>query len=192
MKKFAVCALIIGLIAVMAVPSFAWDAAKQKALGQDKNKMTWYILDYGKDANGVPFAVSRKYYTNPTVKSDTIELLMSKFGLSPEKAGSLYFTEYGYEYTPDGKQFAQTYVRHYDMLGNEIHGTVYDDSSDAAKKEFIALSAVAGSTPAKAAQYALGKSVTAEQKAAPAKKTTTTKKSSTVPAKRVVRAKKGN
>ncbi|MBR4196138.1 MAG: hypothetical protein IKQ95_05435 [Synergistaceae bacterium] len=188
MKKFTVCALILGLVALMAVPSFAWDAAKQKQLGQDKNKMTWYILDYGKDANGVPFAVSRKYYTNPTIKNDTIELLMSKFGLSPEKAGSLYFTEYGYEYTPDGKQFAQTYVRHYDMLGNEIHGTVYDDSSEATKKEFIALSAVAGSTPAKAAQYALGRSVASETKAT-AKKSTA-KKSSTVPAKRVVRAKK--
>ena len=46
MKKFAVCALIIGIIAVMAVPSMAWDAAKQKSLGQDKNKMTWYLLDY--------------------------------------------------------------------------------------------------------------------------------------------------
>ena len=193
MKKFAVCALIIGLVAVMAVPSFAWDAAKQKALGQDKNKMTWYILDYGKDANGVPYAVSRKYYTNATVKNDTIELLMSKFGLSPEKAGSLYFTEYGYEYTPDGKQFAQTYVRHYDMLGNEIHGTVYDDSSESAKKEFVALSAVAGSTPAKAATYALGKPATTASSSSTAKKATTTKKaSSTVPAKRVVRAKKGN
>lgn len=195
MKKFAVCALILGLVAVMAVPSFAWDAAKQKALGQDKNKMTWYILDYGKDANGVPFAVSRKYYTNTTIKNETIELLMSKFGLPPEKAGSLYFTEYGYEYTPDGKQFAQTYVRHYDMLGNEIHGTVYDNSSDAAKKDFIALSAVAGSTPYKAASYALGKPVstsTPKAAAAPAKKTTTKKASSTVPAKRVVRAKKGN
>ena len=193
MKKFAVCALIIGLVAVMAVPSFAWDAAKQKALGQDKNKMTWYILDYGKDSNGVPYAVSRKYYTNTTVKNDTIELLMSKFGLSPEKAGSLYFTEYGYEYTSDGKQFAQTYVRHYDMLGNEIHGTVYDDSSEATKKNWIALSAVAGSTPAKAASYALGKSVSTSAPAATQKKAATTKKaSSTVPAKRVVRAKKGN
>ena len=191
MKKFAVCALIIGLVAVMAVPSFAWDAAKQKALGQDKNKMTWYILDYGKTSNDVPFAVSRKYYTNTTIKNDTIELLMSKFGLSPEKAGSLYFTEYGYEYTPDGKQFAETYVRHYDMLGNEIYGTVYDGSSEAATKKYIALSAVAGQTPAKAASYALGKSVSAsaEKKAAPAKKTT---KKSTVPPKRVVRAKKGN
>ena len=189
MKKFAVCALIIGLVAVMAVPSFAWDAAKQKALGQDKNKMTWYILDYGKTSNDIPFAVSRKYYTNPTIKNDTVELLMSKFGLSPEKAGSLYFTEYGYEYTPDGKQFAETYVRHYDMLGNEIYGTVYDGSSEAATKKYIALSAVAGQTPAKAASYALGKSVSAsaETKAAPAKKTT---KKSTVPAKRVVRAKK--
>ncbi len=190
MKKFAVCALIIGLVALMAVPSFAWDAAKQKALGQDKNKMTWYILDYGKTSNDVPFAISRKYYTNPTIKNETIELLMSKFGLSPEKAGSLYFTEYGYEYTPDGKQFAMTYQRHYDMLGNELYGTVYDDSSEAAKKNFIALSAVAGQTPAKAASYALGKSVAAsETKAAPAKKSTK-KASSTVPAKRVVRAKK--
>ncbi|MBQ4402011.1 MAG: hypothetical protein II832_07590, partial [Synergistaceae bacterium] len=142
--------------------------------------------------NGVPFAVSRKYYTNTTVKNDTIELLMSKFGLSPEKAGSLYFTEYGYEYTPDGKQFAQTYVRHYDMLGNEIHGTVYDDSSEATKKNWIALSAVAGSTPAKAASYALGKPVSTSTPAATKKTTTTKKASSTVPAKRVVRAKKGN
>lgn len=192
MKKFAVCALIIGLVAVMSAPSFAWDAAKQKALGQDKNKMTWYILDYGKTSNDVPFAVTRKYYTNTTIKNDTIELLMSKFGLSPEKAGSLYFTEYGYEYTPDGKQFAETYVRHYDMLGNEIYGTVYDDSSDTAKKKFIQLSAVAGQTPAKAASYALGRSVsTSAPKATPAKKAPA-KKSSTVPAKRVVRAKKGN
>ena len=183
MKKFAVCALLITLIAAMSAPSFAWDAAKQKALGQDKNKMTWYILDYGKDANGVPFAVSRKYYTNTTIKNETIELLMSKFGLSPEKAGSLYFTEYGYEYTPDGKQFAVTYLKHYDMLGNEIHGTVYDGATEATAKTFSPIPA--GSTPAKGASYAVGKAAAQEApKKAPAKK------SSTVPAKRVVRAKK--
>ena len=191
MKKFLVCALLLGLLIAAASPALAWDAAKQKNLGQDGNKMQWYLLDYGKNDAGIPFAVSRKYYTNTTIKNETIELLMSKFGLSPEKAGSLYFTEYGYEYTPDGKQFATTYQRHYDMLGNEIYGTVFDGSSEAAKKNFIQLSAVAGQTPAKAAQYALGKSVAAQQ-AAPAKKATTTKKSSTVPAKRVVRAKKGN
>ncbi len=184
MKKFLVCALLISLIAAMSVPAMAWDASKQKTLGQDKNKMTWYILDYGKDSAGSYFAISRKYYTNVTIKNETIELLMSKFGISPEVAGSLYFTEYGYEYTPDGKQFAQTYVRHYDMLGHEIHGTVYDDSTEATQKTFIALSAVPGSTPAKGANYAFGRNVApAAKKAAPAKK------SSTVPAKRVVRAK---
>ena len=190
MKKCAVFALVIGLLVVVCAPSFAWDAAKQKALGQDKNKMTWYILDYGKDSSGVPYAVSRKYYTNTTIKNETIELLMTKFSLSPEVAGSLYFTEYGYEYTPDGKQFAQTYVRHYDMLGNEIHGTVYDDSSEATKKNFIALSAVAGSTPAKAASYALGRSVSTSAPAAQKSTAAPKKTSSTVPAKRVVRAKK--
>ena len=118
MKKFLACVLLLGLVVALSSPVFAWDASKQKALGQDKNKMTWYILDYGKDSAGVPFAVSRKYYTNTTIKNETIELLMSKFGLSPEVAGSLYFTEYGYEYTPDGKQYAMTYLRHYDMLGN--------------------------------------------------------------------------
>lgn len=188
MKKFVVSALIIALIAAVSVPAMAWDASKQKALGQDKNKMTWYILDYGRDSNGVPFAISRKYYTNTTIKNETIELLMSKFGISPEIAGSLYFTEYGYEYTNDGKQFAQSYVRHYDMLGNEIHGTVFDNSTETTQKTFIALSAVAGSTPYKAAPYALGRPVTTT--ATKTTTTTTKKATSTVPVNRVVRAKK--
>ena len=184
MKKFAVCALLVALVAAMSVPSFAWDAAKQKTLGQDQNKMTWYLLDYGKDNNGVPFAQLRTYYTNATIKNETVELLMSKFGLSPEVAGSLYFTEYGYEYTPDGKQFAMTYLKHYDMLGNEIHGTVYDGSTEATAKTFVAVPA--GSKAAQAAPYAVGKPVTSSSE----KKATTKKTSSTVPAKRVVRAKK--
>ena len=180
MKKFVVCALLLGLLVVFASPVLAWDAAKQKALGQDKNGSTWYLLDYGKDSNGVPFAVSRRYYTNATLKNQTIELLMSKFAISPEVAGSLYFTEYGYEYTPDGKQFALTYLRHYDMLGHEIHGTDY--GTDENPKTFSAVPA--GSTPAKGVAYALGKSPAATQQKASANK------SSTVPAKRVVRATK--
>ncbi len=181
MKKLLVCALLAGLIASLAAPAMAWDAAKQKDLGQDANKMQWWLLDFGKDTNGVPYAVTRKYYTNTTIKNETIELLMSKFGISPEVAGSLYFTEYGYEYTEDGKQFALTYLRHFDMLGNEIHGTVYDDSSEATAKTFAAIPA--GSTPAKAVNYALDRPATTTTKAA-----TTTKKS-TVPTKRVVRKK---
>ncbi|MBQ7151862.1 MAG: hypothetical protein IJR94_06370 [Synergistaceae bacterium] len=175
MKKFLLGVLLVALIAAMAAPVMAWDAAKQKALGQDKNKMTWYILDYGKDEAGVPYAISRKYYTNPEIKNTTIELLMSKFGISPEVAGGLYFTEYRYEYTQDGKQFAVTYLRHYDMLGNEIHGTTY--GTDDNPKTFAGVPA--GSTPAKGAAYAVGN--TSAQKAASSK---------TVPAKRVVKQKK--
>ena len=177
MKKFAAFALILALVIALGSPVMAWDAAKQKSLGQDKNKMTWYLLDYGKDEAGTLFAVSRKYYTNTTIKNETIELLMSKFGLSPEVAGSLYFTEYGYEYTPDGKKFAMTYLRHYDMLGNEIHGTVYDGSTEATQKTFAPIPA--GSTPAKGAAYAMGKTPANP----PANR-------STVPAKRIVRPKK--
>lgn len=186
MKKLVVCALLVSLLAVIASPVLAWDAAKQKNLGQDANKMQWYLLDYGKNDAGIPYAVSRKYYTNTTVKNETIELLMSKFGISPEVAGSLYFTEYGYEYTPDGKQFAVAYLRHYDMLGNEIHGTVYEGEN----KTFSAVSAV-GSKHAvyQGARLATGKTPAAAS--ATVKKTSTpAKKSTTVPAKRVVRAKK--
>lgn len=183
MKKLLVCALLLGLLVTIVSPVMAWDAAKQKSLGQDANKMTWYLLDYGKDTNGVPYAISRKYYTNATIKNETIELLMSKFGISPEVANSLYFTEYGYEYTPDGRQFALTYLRHFDMLGNEIHGTVYDDSTEATTKTFAAIPA--GSTPAKGVAYALGRTPTTTTTT---RKATTTKKS-TVPAKRVVRKK---
>lgn len=186
MKKFVVCALLLALMAAVACPAMAWDAAKQKTLGEDSNKMTWYLLDYGTDKDGKPYAISRKYYTNTNIKNDTIELLMSKFNLSPEVAGSLYFTEYGYEYTPDGNQYAMTYLRHYDMLGNLIHGTEYDDSSEDTKKTYASVAAT-GSRHAvyQGAAYALGKSPAASTTT---KKTTT--KKSTVPAKRVVRSKR--
>ena len=72
------------------------------------------------------------------------------------------------------------YLRHYDMLGNEIHGTVYEGEA----KTYASVAA-AGSKHAvyQGARLATGKAPAAEKKAAPAK-------SSTVPAKRVVKAKK--
>ena len=168
MKKGLLCALILGMVAAVCSPALAWDPAKQKNLGQDHIKMQWYLLDYGKKDDAL-FAVARKYYTNTSVKQQTVDLLMSKYGLSPDVAGSLYFTEYGYEYTPDGKQFAVTYLRHFDMLGNEIYGTVFDGSSDAAKKVFSAVAP--NSTPGKGLAYAQGKvPAPQKQKAAPAKK----------------------
>ncbi|MBQ6774933.1 MAG: hypothetical protein IJP53_00560 [Synergistaceae bacterium] len=172
MKKLVLCVVLVALIAALASPVMAWDAAKQKNLGQDKNKMTWYLLDYGKDSDGVPFAISRKYYTNTTIKNETIELLMSKFGISPEVAGSLYFTEYGYQYNEKGTEFALTYLRHYDMLGNEIHGTEYGTEEN--PKTFAPIPA--GSTPAKGAAYALGKSAAAAPKATATKSSVPTRK----------------
>ena len=180
MKKFVLCALLVAMIMALGSSAMAWDAVTEGNLKRDANNMQWYLVDFGKDATtGVPYAITRKYYTNTTIKNETIELLMSKFGISPEVAGSLYLTEYGYEYTEDGKQFALTYLRHYDMLGHEIHGTEY--GTDSNPKTFAAIPA--GSTPAKAAAILFKKTAT---KAA----TSTTTSSSTVPAKRVVRAKK--
>ena len=109
-------------------------------------------MDYGRDDNGVFFAVSRKYYTNETVRNETIDLLMSRFGISQEVAGNLYFTEYGYEFTSDEKQFAVTFLAHYDMNGVEIHSTIYDNSSEATAKTFAAIPA--RSNPAKGLEYA--------------------------------------
>ena len=141
MKKAQAFAVLVVLallttMVCLASPAVAWDPEKQKNLGQDHVKMQWYILDYGTKEDGTPFAVSRKYYTNEGIKNETIELLMSKFGYEPELASSLYFTEYEYEYSKDGKQFAVAYVRHFDMLGNEIHGTVFDNSSESTQKSF--------------------------------------------------------
>ena len=76
-----------------------------------------------------------------------------------------------------------TYLKHYDMLGNELHGTTYEGEA----KTF---SAVANAGPKHAisqgANLALGKAAVA----APAKKTATKTTKSSVPAKRVVRKKK--
>lgn len=160
--------LLVVAVVVSALPALAWDPAKQKNLGQDHVKMQWYLLDYGQK-DGVPYAVARKYYTNESIKQQTIDLLMSKFALSPEIASNLYFTEYGYEYSKDGKQFAVTYLKHYDMLGNEIYSTVFDDSNENLQKKFAAVDHK--STPGKAAQLALGKPLApAAPQKAPAKK----------------------
>jgi hypothetical protein len=139
-KGVVIFVLLAAVMVCSALPAMAWDVEKQKNLGQDSVKMQWYLLDYGTEGN-VPYAIARKYYTSESIKQQTIDLLMSKYGLAPELAGGLYFTEYKYEYTPDGKQFAVTYLRHYDMQGEEIYGTVYDDSSEAAKKVFAAVDA---------------------------------------------------
>jgi hypothetical protein len=166
-KKLALLALLVTMAVCSASSAMAWDPAKQQNLGQDHVKMQWYLLDYGVKGE-VPFAVARKYYTNESIKQQTVDLLMSKYGISPEGAGSLYFTEYEYEYTKDGKQFAVAYLRHYDMLGNEIYGTVYDGASEATKKTFAAVDPK--STPGRGAALALPKPAPAKAPAKNAKR----------------------
>ena len=141
--KFMVLALLAAMVC-SALPAMAWwnlnpNPEKLRDLGEDHVKMKWWISDYGVREDGTPFSVVRKYYTSPAIKDNTIELLMSKFGYSPDVAGGLFFTAYVFEYTKDRRQFATAYLGHYDDLGNEIHGTVYDDSSEYRKKVFASV-----------------------------------------------------
>ena len=125
-------------------------AAEKAPIDFGKNKMHWYLLDFGtKDDSG--YAIVRKYYTNPDEKTKTIDLIASKFGIAHDRAAQLYFTEYGYTYSPDGTRFGLTYVTHYDMLGTEIKSTTFDGAT-------IALEKLSKDTiPHKTYQYIIGK-----------------------------------
>lgn len=140
MKKWLFGLLVI-VMAAMAVPAVAGELIDGVVnLGQDHVKMQWYLLGYGKRVEtDLPFVVVRKYYTSPSIKNETVELLMSKFGISAERAGKLYFTAYEYEYAKDRKTFCIGALRHYDDVGQEIHATVFDDSSDATKRTWVAV-----------------------------------------------------
>ena len=137
-KKFVVVLLLTAVVASSALSAAAAEVPKSKDLGLDHVKMKWWIYDYGA-RDGRPFVVARKYYTNESIKQNTVDLLMSKFGISPEVASALYGTEYGYEYTQDGKQFAVTYLLHFTQNGEVIHRTIFDNSSAATKKAFVSV-----------------------------------------------------
>jgi len=141
-KKAPKFILLVLLVALTCSASSAakldteFDPEKQVYLGLDHVGMLWYIMDYGIREDGTPFAVTRRYFTNKTIRQEIIDILISRFGHSSEVAGTLYFTEFGYEYTQDGRQFAVTYIRHRDQLGSDIHGTVNDDSCENTKRVF--------------------------------------------------------
>ncbi|MFA7620846.1 MAG: hypothetical protein WCY56_03245 [Aminobacteriaceae bacterium] len=142
--------VMVFLFALLFTGSVASADIQPVNFGQDHIKMQWYLVNYGSD-NGTLFANARKYYTNTTVKAETIQLIVEKFGTDQEVADGLYFTEYGYVYSNDGKSFAVTYINHYDMLGGVIRATEYDEYS----REFIGMSKEM--IPFKAYQYASGK-----------------------------------
>lgn len=153
---------VVLLLTLFVSGSVASAAVQPVNFGQDHVKMQWYLVNYGEE-NGVCFANARKYYTNQDVKAETISLIVEKFGTEQEVADGLYFTEYGYVYSKDGKSFAVTYVNHYDMLGKTIRDTAYDESS----REFIGMTK--DMIPFKAYAYAAGK-VPAKPAAKPAPK----------------------
>lgn len=154
MKKYS-RSVVMSLLALLFLfgalsMAFANTAPAPVNFGQDANKMQWYLVNYGKDGDDC-FACTRKYYTNPDVKKETVDLIVEKFAIDEQTAGNLYFTEYGYIYSPDGKEFALTYVSHYDMLGNVIKSTEYDSPS----REYVKMSKEM--IPFKAHPYATGK-----------------------------------
>jgi len=142
MKKFILLAFIIFVLAITGSTASAGELVDGNvSLGQDHVQMTWYLVGYEKSSpeTGVPSAIVRKYYTNVGIKNETIELLMSKFGLNAEIAGSLYFTEYRYIYSSDLKMFAVGYIRHYDMVGNLVYGTEMDGQSEGTQLTWVAI-----------------------------------------------------
>ena len=147
MKKTPKLMLLAYLIALITLICSASDAAefppeRQRYLGFDHIGMLWYIMDYGIKEDGTPFAVARRYFTNSDIRQEIIDILVSREGHSPEVAETLYFTEFGYEYTQDGTQFALTYTRHRDQLGNDIHATFFDNSSEDRMRTYHAVQSV--------------------------------------------------
>ena len=153
-KNFVVLALLFVLAASSVASATDSSGPQSRNLGKDANNMTWYLTEYGVNG-GVPYATARKYYTNQNIKNETISQLVSYYGISSDKAKMLYFTEYGYEYTEDGTQFATSFMCYYDFLGNDLLSIYYDNSSEAYQKVFISVSP---NTPqSKGYAYAVGR-----------------------------------
>lgn len=149
-KFFAVILMLMLVFPANAENTFV----KQITIGRDGAGMTWYLTDYGVQHN-TPYAVARKYYTSEGVKHETIEMLISRYSVPENRARSLYFTEYGYEYTSDGNQYAEIYRRHYDMMGDLVYSLEFNNSTGARRKYF--LNVVKNSIMSKGYAYAVGR-----------------------------------
>ena len=158
LKKFLMMMIVCSAFVLSAIsPSDAADLKKVANLGEDKNKMAWYIMDYGRDSKGLPFAVARKYYTNTAIRQNIINTLISRYKVDEEKANGLQFTEYRYEFTEDGRQFKEVYERHYDRSGKQILFFTPKSRDPQNRKGFRPLEDVKDSMLYKIAKYALGK-----------------------------------
>ena len=113
--------ILVMLLASSAFADGDTDFIQQKNLGRDRAGLQWYILSYGSQGSGW-YAVAREYYTSNDAKSETVGKLSGLYGVPSDRAQELYFTEYRFEYTSDGSQYAETSRKYYDKLGEEICG----------------------------------------------------------------------
>ena len=158
LKKFLLMMIVCSAFVFPASSeSGAADLKKVANLGEDKNKMAWYIMDYGRDSKGLSFAVARKYYTNTAIRQNIINTLISRYKVDEEKANGLQFTEYRYEFTEDGRQFKEIYEHHYDRSGKRILFFTPKSRDPQNRKGFRPLGDVKDSMLYKIAKYALGK-----------------------------------
>lgn len=106
-----------------------WDEGKQRELGRDGEAMRWYLGNYGK-INNTPYVIVRRYYSGNAARYRLAlkKRIGSKIGKG--KDANLYFTEYGYEYTEDGKHFFEIYAKHYNGAGQFL----LEDKVDETKK----------------------------------------------------------
>lgn len=145
MKKFL--ALILFLMS--ASGAFAAGAfTQQKNLGKDRAGLQWWLVEYGSGTSGY-YAVAREYYTSAGVKAEVVGGLSSRYGVPQDRANALYFTEYRFEYTSDGKQCAEISRVFYDMVGKEIF------AYRAGEKVFNPVTA--NTVQSKGAAFAMGK-----------------------------------
>lgn len=108
-------------------------------LGRDHVNMQWWIVNAGVRPDGTPFAITRRFFTNETIRQEIIEILMTREGLAAEDANALFGTEFEYIYSPDRSQFATVRVTHFSQPrvgGNLIFETIFDDSREDRMRTF--------------------------------------------------------
>ena len=152
MRKFLAVVVLLLVVVPSAYAEDAFD--KQVNIGRDRSGMTWWLVDYGMNGS-TPYAVARKYYTGEAGRTETVEILTSRYSVKPKRANALYFTEYRYEYTADNERVAEAYRKHYDMNGKLIMGLEFDGRSSSTERTYV--NVMKNTIQSKGLAYATGK-----------------------------------
>ena len=128
MKKFFALLFII-LFVTPAYANVIYDNeyssgrafVQQVDLGKDNAGYKWWLIGYGPSQTGY-YAVARSYYSTSNLKAETVNKLTGYYRIPYENASKVYFTEYRFEFTPDGNQYAEVSRIFYDDRGNEVCG----------------------------------------------------------------------